>query len=212
MKFGLKSVLGAAFFAVAAVFPSQVSLADYNVAATKQEPDTSDVVASLPVGLPQDFASGFACNGTIMHQSHKGAQESPLSFWLGVQPNNDVAGMVTNIGAPLDLPQEMIRGRFLPRHDQAGKFTGGQMVLDWPYASRGHPVELGLMRETFIRVGPRVNGIARTRRQTTSHTYAAGRLSFDPASHPSLHNFHRISFISATCVPQGTFPPIASSG
>ena len=212
MKQSLKLAFGAAMLATAAILPNQFAMGDDTAVGAAQTTGDGDVLAALPVAIPGDFSSVFACEGTIMHQSYQGAQESSLSFWLGVRPNNDVAGMVTNVGAPLNLPQDLIHGRFAPRHNQAGKFTGGRMVLDWPYANNRRPVELGLMRETFIRVGPRINGIARTRRETTSHTYVAGSLSFDPASHPSLNNFYRISFITATCMPEGAFPPIASSG
>lgn len=212
MKHSLTSALGFAMLATAIFVPIQVAMAADDPATQDPQTNAGDVVAALPAAGSGEFSSVFACDGTIMHQSYQGAQESPLSFWIGVRPNNDVTGMVTNVGAPLNLPQDLIHGRFAPRHDQAGQFTGGRMVLDWPYANNGRPVELGLMRETFIRVGPRINGVARTRRQTTSHTYAAGSLWFDPASHPSLNNFYRISFISATCIPEGAFPPIASSG
>ncbi len=208
----LKSALGVVTLAAAAIAPIQSTMGNDTTPAAILQTESGDVLAALPGDATTDFVSTFACDGTIMHQSFQGAQESPLSFWFGVRPNNDVAGMVTFVGAPLNLPQDLIFGRFAAQHNQAGQFTGGRMVLDWPYANNGRPVELGLMRETFIRVGPRINGVAKTRRQTSSHTYVAGSLWFDPDSHPSLNNFYRISFISATCIPEGDLPPIASAG
>jgi len=212
MKQIVQSTFGVALLATAALISSEPVSGEDRVAGDAQFFESIDVVASLPVGVPTDFVSLFACTGTIMHQSFRGEQESSLAFWFGVRSNDEVAGMVTNVGAPLSLPQDLIRGRFAAQHNQEGQFTGGRMMLDWPYANNGHPVELGLMRETFIRVGPRVNGVARTKRHTSNHTYVAGSLWFETTSHPRLNNFHRISFITATCVPEGALPAIASAG
>ncbi len=207
-----QSAVGVAMLATVALVPSGGALSGEIDVVRTPEAELNHLLASLPAGVSKDFVSLFACAGTIMHQSFQGQQESPLAFWFGVRSNNEVTGMVTNVGAPLNLPQDLIHGRFAAQHNQAGQFTGGRMVLDWPYANRGRPVELGLMRETFVRVGRRVNGIAKVRRRTTSHTYVAGSLWFDSDSHPSLNNFYRISFISATCMPEGALPPLATSG
>ena len=212
MKKAKQTAVGIAMITTVALAPTGVALSEEINVARAAETAVSQHLASLPAGISKDFVSLFACTGTIMHQSFQGEQESPLSFWFGVRANNDVAGVVTNVGAPLSLPQEMIEGRFAAQHNQAGQFTGGRMVLDWPYANDGRPVELGLMRETYIRVGERVNGIAKIRRRTSNHTYVAGSVWFDPTSHPSLNNFYRISFITATCMPEGALPSVASAG
>ena len=212
MKIAFQSAVGVAMLAAVALVPSGVTWSGENDVTRGQRTNADTLIVSLPVGVSKDFVSVFACTGTIMHQSFKGEQQSPLAFWFGVRANNDVAGMVTNVGAPLNLPEDLLHGRFAAQHDRAGRFTGGRMMIDWPYANNGRPVELGLMRETFIRVGPRVNGIAKIKRRTSNHTYVAGSLWFDPTSHPSLNNFYRISFISATCMPEGALPPIASAG
>lgn len=152
------------------------------------------------------FDNVFDCEGTILHQSYKGELASPLVFWFGIREDQSVSGVVTRVGAPLGLPGEALSGRMRARHDSRGKFTGGILTLDWPYASTARPLELGLMRETFIRVGPRYNGVGRVIRRTSNHTYAAGSLKFDPASHPALKSFHRVSFVSATCFPENGLP------
>ena len=100
------------------------------------------------------------------------------------------------------------------RHDgingRDSRFTGGRMKVAWPYANLGRPVELALMRETFIRVGHKVNGVGKVLRRTNNHTYVAGRLYFDPVSYPTLKSLYRISFISATCFPENGLPEMAS--
>lgn len=212
MKNMFQSAVGIAMLATVALAPSGVVRSE-QIDLDRAPVSTSDqLLASLPVGISKNFVSLFACTGTIMHQSIRDEQKSPLAFWLGVRANNEVAGMITNVGAPLGLPQDMIHGRLDAKHDRAGQFTGGRMLLDWPYANDGQPVELGLMRETFIRVGQRVNGVAKIKRRTSDHTYVAGSVRFDPTSHPSLNRFNRISFITATCFPDGALPPVASTG
>lgn len=158
-------------------------------------------------GQSTDFVSVFECVGSIMHQRHKGALDSSLTFWFGVRADNGIAGLVTNVGAPLNLPARVITGQLAPKHDVEGKFVGGHMTVDWPYASPDRPVQAALMRETFIRVGAKANGISKVVRRTSNHTYMAGSLKFDPGSHPALTSFHRVSFISATCTPQAELPP-----
>ena len=149
-----------------------------------------------------DFVSVFDCSGSIMHQSYKGAIDSPLKFWFGVAADNRIVGQVTDVGAPLDLPGHAIAGHLAARHDARGNFVGGRMTLDWPFANAGRPIQAALMRETFIRVGHKANGIGKVVRRASHHTYIAGTLWFDPRSHPSLTSFYRVSFISATCIPQ----------
>ncbi len=146
-----------------------------------------------------------------MHQSFKGALASPLELWFGVSEDNDVAGVITRIGAPLSLPQREIEGRLTANYNLDGRFTSGRMVLDWPYADGARPVEIALMRETFIRSGPLFNGVGKILRRTSKHTYLAGSIRFDPRSHPSLSRFNRISFISATCYPAADLPSVASA-
>jgi hypothetical protein len=141
-----------------------------------------------------------------MHQSYKGAVDSPLAFWFGVGFDNKIDGYVTQVGAPLDLPAHAITGHLAPKHDSRGKFIGGSMTVDWPFAIDDRPVEAALMRETFIRVGQNINGIGNIRREASNHVYIAGSLWFDPESHSSLSSFYRVSFISATCAPETLLP------
>ena len=143
----------------------------------------------------------FDCTGVIMHQSYRGEVESKLSFWFGVDSEDNVGGEITEVGAPLSLPDQALSGKFEGNFDGKGRFTGGRMKVAWPYANLGRPVELALMRETFIRVGHKVNGVGKVLRRTSNHTYVAGRLYFDPVSYPTLKSLYRISFISATCFP-----------
>lgn len=152
------------------------------------------------------FKSVFDCDGSILHQNFKGAFESPLAFWFGVGDDGRINGAITKIGAPLDLPRMSLSGELFPHYNHDGAFTGGQMLLDWPFADANRPVELALVRETFIRSGYRVNGVGKIIHRTSKHTYLAGRLWFDPASHPTLASFYRISFVSATCYPAVDLP------
>lgn len=168
---------------------------------------TSLAGADIANSQTADFVSVFDCSGSIMHQSYQGAIDSPLRFWFGVRPDNRIAGHVTDVGAPLDLPGHAISGHLAARHDARGNFVGGRMTIDWPFANAGRPVQAALMRETFIRVGHKANGISKVVRRASHHTYIAGTLWFDPLSHPSLTSFYRVSFISATCIPQAELPP-----
>lgn len=81
-----------------------------------------------------------------------------------------------------------------------------EIPMKLPYAQDEVPVELALTRETFVRVGPRVNGVSKIKRRLSNHTYVAGRLRFDPKSRPPLRSLHRISFIAATCFPNPDLP------
>lgn len=157
------------------------------------------------------FETVFDCTGVIMHQSYEGEVESKLSFWFGVDGDNNVGGEITDVGAPLSLPDQVLSGKLESDFDTNGRFTGGRMKVAWPFANLGRPVELALMRETFIRVGRKVNGVGKIRRRTSNHTYVAGRIYFDPASHPRLKSLYRISFISATCFPEHGLPKLASA-
>ena len=156
------------------------------------------------------YETVFDCTGVIMHQSYRGEVESKLSFWFGVDSEDNVGGEITEVGAPLSLPDRALSGKFEGSFDGKGRFTGGRMKVTWPYANLGRPVELALMRETFIRVGHKVNGVGKVLRRTSNHTYVAGRLYFDPVSYPTLKSLYRISFISATCFPESGLPEMAS--
>lgn len=155
------------------------------------------------------FHTVFDCEGSLLHQSVDGEIETPLSFWLGVRENHDVAGMVTKTGFPLELPAHSITGELTANHDFRDEFIGGKLSLIWPFSQDGERVELAVMRETFVRVGPRVNGVSKIIRRTSNHTYVAGRMRFDPKSHPALASMRRISFVAATCFPTPGLPAVA---
>lgn len=152
------------------------------------------------------FATVFDCEGSFLHQSVDGKIASSVSFWFGVHENYEVAGMITKTGSPLELPARSITGDLTANHDFRNEFIGGKLKLNWPYSQNEEQVELALMRETFIRVGPRVNGVSKIKRRTSNHTYVAGRMWFDPKSHPALASLRRVSFITATCVPNPDLP------
>jgi hypothetical protein len=158
---------------------------------------------------PAAYESRFDCDGSIMHQSFKGALESPLHFWFGVRDNGLIDGVVTDVGLPLDLPEKEISGKLSAEYTDDGVFTGGRMVINWPYADASRPVELALMREVFIRSGYHVNGVGKILRRTSKHTYLAGSVWFDPKSYPTLASFYRVSFIAATCYPDEDFPRLS---
>ncbi len=80
--------------------------------------------------------------------------------------------------------------------------VGGRLKIEWPYTVRGTGVQLSIMRETFIRVGPRINGHAKIKLRTSKHLYVAGNIRFDPTSHPSLDGLVRTAFVQATCEPE----------
>lgn len=180
---------------------------------TRGEPKNSQIqlAAIIPEKGVGVFDRVFECSGTIMHQSYMGALESPVSFWLGIRGDNSVQGAVTEIGKPLSLASKSFVGQFEPNHDAAGRFIGGRALLNWPHAE-SDSVELGFVRETYIRVGQRTSGVAKIRRQTSKHTYVAGSFNFDTGSHPLLNTFHRLSFIAATCVPSGPLSRMTDLG
>ena len=156
-----------------------------------------------------EFRSVFDCVGAIRHQSFRGGLESPLAFWFGVRDDGRIDGVVTDVGTPLELPRKTISGELSAHFNHDGAFTGGRMVVDWPFADARRPVELALIREVFIRSGYQVNGVGKILRRTSKHTYLAGSVWFDPKSHPALASFFRISFIAATCYPDKDLPVTA---
>jgi hypothetical protein len=186
------------------IAPTRVAAAQQNGHAA-----TAGVTAHAREHARAEFASVFDCVGEIRHQSYHGGLESPLEFWFGVRGDGRVDGFVTEIGAPLDLPRRALSGKLSPHFNHDGVFTGGEMVVNWPFADARRPVELALMREVFIRSGYHVNGVGKILRRTSKHTYIAGSLWFDPKSHPTLSTFYRVSFIAATCYPETDLPTTA---
>lgn len=148
------------------------------------------------------FDTVFDCEGVILHPSVDGENQSSLSFWFGIRDGGEVAGNITKFGSPLALPAQSISGEFSGRYDFRKEFIGGKLSLSWPYSRGAELVELALMRETFVLVGRKVNGISKIRRRTSHHTYTAGTIRFDP----TIKSFHRTSFITATCLPTPDLP------
>lgn len=149
-----------------------------------------------------DFDTVFDCEGVILHPSVNGETESSLTFWFGIRDGAEVDGHVTEIGSPLALPAQSISGEFNGKYDFRNEFTGGNLNLDWPYSHGAKPVELALMRETFVLVGPKFNGVSKIRRRTSNHTFVAGTIRFESAT----NSRQRMSFITATCMPKPALP------
>jgi len=148
-----------------------------------------------------EFESRYDCVGTILHQLRDGELESPVTFWFGVDAKGAVTGAVNEVGPPLDLARRQFNGQLRPRHDAKGTMVGGKIKIAWPYTLNGDGVQLSILRETFIRIGPRINGHAKIKLRTSKHLYVAGTLRFDPASHPSLAGINGAAFVTAKCSP-----------
>jgi hypothetical protein len=161
-------------------------------------------------GAAAYFSTEFDCEGSILHQLQDGALESPMNFWFKVDRNNVVEGWVGRVAAPLDLPPHRLAGTFSPRHDDNGTLIGGTLNIKWPYVRDGDHVALSIMRETFIHIGPPVNGVGQIKLRASKTMYLAGKLRFDTDSLPNLNGLRRAAFISARCAPrklalEGTF-------
>ncbi len=154
------------------------------------------------LAAPSPFPVKYDCTGSILHPLREGSLASSVQFWFGVESNNDILGRVSPVAPPLDLSGDDIRGRFWPRHDVKGRVIGGTLMVDWPHSANGEQVELSVMRETFIRVGPRMKGVAKVKMAVGDTMYVAGRIRFDPDSTPSLKGARRAAFISASCDPR----------
>jgi hypothetical protein len=180
--------------------------------AQQNSPPKYPVVAAAALVTPEipqaktesRFEARYECDGTILHQLLKGALESPVSFWFGVNQSNKVSGVVTQVGWPLNLPSHRIQGQLWARRDAKGNMVGGRINVRWPYTLNRQGANLSIMRETFVRVGPRLNGFAKVKLMTSPHLYVAGALRFNPHSHPSLAGLNRSAFIAATCRPDET--------
>ena len=167
--------------------------------------------ALVPSPAPDRFVAGefesrYDCEGTILHPLRGGELESPVTFWFGVGANGAVTGAVNKVGPPLDLARREFNGQLRPRHDAKGTMVGGKIKIAWPYTLNGDGVQLSILRETFIRIGPRINGHAKIKLRTSKHIYVAGSIRFDPASHPSLAGLNGAAFVTANCSP-GTETP-----
>lgn len=160
-------------------------------------PQAVAVVIPLPAPPPPPpvTIARFDCDGAILHQGIEAQTESPIRFWFAVDAAMGVAGRLAEVGAPLSLPGADLGGRISPDFDADGNLFGGRLDLDWPYAGW---VTLSLMRETLRRAG---QGVGRLVRATGEHTYLAGKLSLDPASHPRLAQVRPTAFVTATCLP-----------
>ncbi len=153
-------------------------------------------------GAAAYLSTEFDCEGSILHQLQDGALESRMSFWFKVDRNNAVEGWVGRVAPPLDLPPHKLAGRFSPRHDDEGTLIGGTLHIKWPYVLDGDDVALSIMRETFIHIGPPVNGIGKIKLRAGKTMYLAGKLRFDTDSVPNLNGLGRVAFISARCAPR----------
>ncbi len=166
------------------------------------------VMAAMPsrdAGLERAAAylsTEFDCEGSILHQLQDGALESPMNFWFKVDRNNAIKGWVGRVAPPLDLPPHDLVGRFNPRHDEEGTLIGGTLNIKLPYVLGGEDVALSIMRETFIHIGPPVNGIGKIKLRAGKSMYLAGKLRFDTDSLPNLNGLRRAAFISARCAPR----------
>lgn len=161
-------------------------------------------------GAAAYFSTEFDCQGSILHQLQDGALESPMNFWFKVDRDNVVEGWVGRVAAPLDLPPHRLAGNFSPHHDDNGTLIGGTLNIKWPYVRNGDHVALSIMRETFIHIGPPVNGMGQIKMRAGKTLYLAGKLRFDTNSLPNLSGLRRAAFISARCAPRklalgGTF-------
>ena len=59
--------------------------------------------------------------------------------------------------------------------------------MKWPYVLDGDHVALSIMRETFIHIGPSVNGMGQIKLRAGKTLYLAGKLQFDTDSLPNLN-------------------------
>ena len=165
--------------------------------------DTATLVTPKAVRPPSTpfFDARYECTGTILHQLRDGELESRVTFRFEVDKDNRVTGAVDRVGEPLNLPARNFQGQLRGRRDAKGAMVGGRLKIEWPYTLRGTGVQLQIMRETFIRVGPRINGFAKVKLRTSKHLYVAGNIRFDPTSHPSLDGLVHTAFVQATCEP-----------
>ena len=186
--------------------PATNNKAERNQAVDSSSAPRVKTAAMVPPPAPDGIVSGefesrYECAGTILHQFRDGELESPVTFWFGVGANGAVTGAVNEIGPPLDLARREFNGQLRPRHDAKGTMVGGKIKIAWPYTLNGDGVQLSILRETFIRVGPRINGHAKIKLRTSKHIYVAGSFRFDPASHPSLAGLNGAAFVTANCSP-----------
>ncbi len=171
----------------------------------QETPPVNTAALMPPPSAARDAAaeleSRYECAGTILHQLHAGELESDVTFRFGIGRDGAVSGVVDAVGPPLDLASHKIKGRLRARHDTKGTMVGGRIKIAWPYTLNGEGVQLSIMRETFIRIGPRINGFAKVKLRTSKHLYVAGNIRFDPTSHPSLDGLVHTAFVQATCKP-----------
>ncbi len=149
------------------------------------------VVPPLPV---PELVSRYRCDGAVLHPLRQGATETPLAFWFGIDRKDRVYGQVVPVDRPLALSGGDLRGLFDMRHDRDGALIGGELRLRWPEGADGQSVRLSVMKETFVRVGPRKNGVAKVKLGASDHLYLAGQIDLGPGL--------RSAVINATCAPE----------
>ena len=133
-------------------------------------------------------------DGVVLHSLRHGATETPPAFRFGTDRKDRVYGQVVPVDRPVALSGGDLRGLFDKRHDRNGALIGGELRLRWPEGADGQSVRLSVMKETFIRVGPRKNGVAKVKLGASDHLYLAGQIDFGPGL--------RSAVINATCAPE----------
>jgi hypothetical protein len=124
----------------------------------------------------------------------QGATETPIAFWFGTDVDDRVYGQVLAVDRPLALSGGHLTGLFDRRHDQDGALIGGELRLRWPEGTDGRSVRLSVMKETFVRVGPPRNGVAKVKLGASEHLYLAGPIDLGAGL--------RSAVINATCAPE----------
>jgi len=164
-------------------------------------------VASVAAIVPKNgigtFARAFDCTGSITQQGAEGPRDTTVLFWLGVRDDHSVHGIITFVGATLDLSEVALSGRLEPYHDDGGHFLGGRMVLDWPFADRARTVDLELRRVADRRVDPKIDSDGMVKRRTGRQTYVAEGARFEPNGHSKLGSVDEGAVVTATCARTG---------
>ena len=145
----------------------------------------------VPPPPPPELVSRYRCDGAVLHPLRQGAIETPLAFWFGTDRKDRVYGQVVPVARPLALSGGDLRGLFDMRRDQDGALIGGELRLRWPEGADGQSVRLSVMKETFVRVGPRKNGVGKVKMRAGDHLYLAGRIDLGPGL--------RSAVLNATC-------------
>ena len=172
----------------------------------------ASIGALVPKAAVGGFVKTFDCTGSIAHQGAEGTRNQTVLFWLGVRADQSVHGAITYVGGTFDLTEVALTGRLDAVHDDGGRFLGGHVVLDWPFADRTREIELGFRLEADRAVDQKFDSGGMIKRRMGRTIYALEARGLRSNVGAKLGTTNGVATVTATCVRNGRLSLISDVG